>query len=194
MAPHLARKAPDDAIAACASITPSEECFFRIAEAIRSPELCERAGQQEDNCRLHILSFNLKNWIFQNQSFELIAENADPQIREAGLEPSDPRPWIAIWRWALSQNAPLNREACTTVQNATSQEACFQSGRDLFHDRLNRARDQGHDLCHGPLPDTLSHTEDSELDTILEQRRATDLCDPSARRTAPSGPLPGSAQ
>ena len=193
-APHLARADAAAAQEVCAALEFPDECFFRLAETLRDSELCAQSGKFEDNCRLHVLSFGLRHWITRDQNLEEIEQAATEHIAAAGLATDDARPWTAIWRWALSRTTPLDRTPCSTLRDTLVSEACFEAGVGLFHDQLSQARDRGEDLCEGTLPDSLGFVEDPKLDHALAQRRATDLCDPTARRTAPSADLPGSAK
>ena len=192
--PHLARKDSAAAEAACATLPEPDECFFRLAETLKDAERCGHAGAFEDNCRLHVLSFGLREWITEEQLFEDIERDAPEKIRASGLSEEDPRPWTAIWRWALSRSTPLDRGACRTLSDETLVPVCLDAGMGLFHDRLSQARDRDTGLCNGPIPDSLAYLADPELDRALAQRKATDLCDPTARRAPPLADLPGSAR
>ena len=193
-APHLARKDIEAAKEVCSSLDLSDECFFRLAETLRQPDLCDQSGKFEDNCRLHVLSFGLREWVFPEQSASEIEKMAPTHILATGLSLDDERPWVAIWRWVLSQSVPINRSPCESLQAELASRTCREAGAGLFHDRLSQARDRGVNVCEGPLPDTLTAANDPQLDEALARRRATDLCDPTARRSAPSALLPGSVQ
>lgn len=192
-APLLARKDAEAAKEVCASLSEPEECFFRLGETLRDPSLCARSGAFEDNCRLHVLSFGLRQWLSEDQSAAQIEAAAPEHILSAGMTLEDSRPWTAIWRWALSRSTPLDRMPCKTLSDPLVSEACMHAGVGLFHDQLSQARDRGVEVCSDPLPEALRYTSDPQLDHALERRRATDLCDPAARRVAPDASLPGSA-
>ena len=164
------------------------ECYFLIAEKTGTPELCAQAGTFKDDCGLHAVSMAFA----QNRA--LTEPWAYEQIVASGMNPDDLRPWSAYFREVLSRSSPLDRSACTSVADlegappATARiEACTQTGRALFEDRLNQARDQRRFTCVGnivqlPVPERVTWAPDAELDAIFARR--TDLCTPMH---APSG-------
>ncbi|MEC7240012.1 MAG: hypothetical protein VXW32_02135 [Myxococcota bacterium] len=178
----------------CSTLAVADECFFRLAETLREPDLCERSGKFEDNCRLHVLSFGLQDWIAPEQEASEVAQQAPKHILAAGFRLEDERPWIAIWRWVLSQSVPLDRAPCRSLGSEFASRTCLEAGAGLFHDQLSQARDRGLSVCEGPLPESLQPVRDPQLDDALARRRSTDLCDPTARRSAPDALLPGSAR
>ena len=171
--------------ATCAHVTGKRaraECFFLVAEHTGTPELCTQADTFKDDCGLHAVSmaFARSRTLTEAWAFE--------QIVASGMNPKDMRPWSAYFREVLSRSAPLDRAACGTVgtlegaPTATErQEACTQTGRALFEDRLNQARDQRRFTCVAnvvqlPVPDRVRWAPDAELDAIFAGR--TDLCTP----------------
>lgn len=106
---------------------------------------------------------------------------AEPSVaslaRAAGFGPDDPRPWVVFARHLLGSKMPLDRGRCRSLQDRTRRRVCRDATRDLFHDRLNHARDTRTFPCDGgPMPSLLAHTADAELEAILAERRAGDLC------------------
>ena len=170
------------------------ECFFRVAEAADRPEWCLRAGDSTFNCQMHVFSRRLATWIPRDAVPGDFEARASARIEAAGLDPYDPRPWSAMYRWVLGGQRPLDRSSCAQAPDALRQEACAATAVAVFHDRLSHARDKGQDLCAGPLPPSLATTPDPALDAALTERRAGDLCDPDAVPAHPPGAgLPGSA-
>ena len=95
----------------------------------------------------------------------------------AGFGLDDPRPWIAFARHLLGSEMPLDRGRCQGLGDPMRRRVCRDATRDLFHDRLNHARDTRTFPCDGsPMPERLSHTGDAELEAILAERVAGDLC------------------
>ena len=99
-----------------------------------------------------------------------------------GRAAGDMRPWSAWFRWVLGQQRPLDRGSCLALEGELRQ-ACWNTGRALYQDRLNRARDQGSYPCpaeqsgqRAPLPAALRHGADAELDQLRLEREAADLC------------------
>jgi len=186
---------PEGAFSACDQLDEivSGECFFVVAERADRPDWCGRAGEHDFDCRMHVLSGRFARWIPEGSAPGEVEDPALARIREAGLDPEDPRPWSAIWRWVLGSQQPLDRTTCSTVREPMRREACEATAVAVFHDRLSQARDLGVALCEGELPATLSVRPDPVLEEALAERRATDLCDPEARRAPPPSPhLPGS--
>ena len=171
--------------ATCAHVTGERsraECYFLIAEHTGSPKLCNHADMFKDDCGLHAVSmaFARNRTLTEAWAYE--------QIVASGMNPRDIRPWSAYFRELLSRSAPLDRAACAHVgaldgaPSATErQEACTQTGRALFEDRLNQARDQRSFTCVDsvvqlPVPERVRWAPDAELDAIFAGR--TDLCTP----------------
>jgi hypothetical protein len=177
---------------ACSSLNSPYECFFRLAEVRADTQYCARAGPLEIDCRLHVFSFGLKEWLAKDSTAETILAKAPSQMVAAGLASDDFRPWTALWRWRLGAAVLLDRSLCAGLHSDWQTEICLQAGGTLFHDRLNHFRDKGIDLCTGDLPPALNHTEDPALDLVLADRRAGDLCDPSAVHAPPTDRIPGS--
>jgi hypothetical protein len=158
------------------------ECYFLIAEKTGTPELCAQADTFKDDCGLHAVSmaFARNRALTESWAYE--------QIVASGMNADDIRPWSAYFREVLSRSTPLDRAACAHVAalegaaTATErQEACTHTGRALFEDRLNQARDQRTFTCVGsvvqlPVPDRVLWAPDAELDAIFAGR--TDLCTP----------------
>ncbi len=154
------------------------ECRFRLAERTLDARLCEHAAPYAEDCALHVLSASFRTWVPSGAApggpeEDILAE----RIVEAGLAVDDPRPWSAWYRWVLGAQRPLDRGACGKVAASPRREACVQTGRAIFEDRLNRARDDGTlgcaspDGAQGALPEALRHTADAELDAIVAARR-----------------------
>ncbi len=155
------------------------ECRFRLAERTLDARICARAAPFAEDCALHVLSASFRTWVPAGAApggpeEDRLAE----RIAASGLAVDDPRPWSAWYRWVLGAQRPLDRSACGKVASPERREACIQTGRAVFEDRLNRARDEGTLGCgtspgeHDALPETLRHTADAELDAIVALRRA----------------------
>lgn len=145
-----------------------DECAFRLAETLRTPERCREAGRYAEDCALHVLS----------NTFLVDAPEARPggpeeaalaeRIGASGLPTDDPRAWTAWYRWALGRHAPLDRSACVNVAGEARRGICRAAGRGLYEDRLRHARDSGTLTCATPNDDPLlQHTADPELDALL---------------------------
>ncbi len=169
------------------------ECFFRIAERADRPVWCQQARQFTFDCQMHLFSQGLHRWIPKGSTPGSFETRASTRIEEVGLDPYDPRPWSAMYRWVLGAQQPLDRNSCEDAPDTFRKEACRATAIALLHDRLSHARDRGASLCDGPLPDDVRFLPDPDLEAVLTTRRADDLCNPDAVRAAPPGPgLPGS--
>ena len=191
VAPKLGRVDRDGALSLCERLNEVDECIFRVAETSLSGELCERAGRFEFDCRMHIFSITLRDWLPEGLQPGEVEALASERVAAAGFEERDGRPWSAIWRWTLGAVHPLDRGACAEVSGAHPRKACELTAVALFHDRLNHHRDLGAELCEGPLPSEIEFVPDEALTSALERRRAGDLCDEGARNHPPEGELPG---
>jgi len=190
VAPQLAKADRQAASAACKEIKALDECFFRLAEATKDSDLCEQAGEHEIDCRLHVFSFSISDWLEKDASPETLLDKGPGHIHKAGLKTTDSRAWTALWRWRIGVKTPLDRSICALL-DPIQKSHCNRAGEGLFHDRLNHFRDKGAALCQGELPPALQITEDSGLEAILKMRRTQDLCDPNARHAPPPTPIPG---
>jgi hypothetical protein len=176
----LARKATNEAAALCATLPdgiPRDECGFQVAERSGQAGRCADAGRFAEDCRMHVWSRALAEALPPGTP---LAE-AEPRVAalaaDAGFTAADPRPWVVLARYLLGRDAPLDRARCDALSDAKRRQVCKDAARDLFHDRLNHARDTGTFPCAGgPLPALLAHTPDPELDAIVAERRAGDLC------------------
>ncbi len=193
VAPQLAKSDRQAASAACKKMETTGECFFRLAEATKDSGLCEQAGEHEIDCRLHVFSFSISDWLEKDAPPGTLLEKAPAHINKAGLKTTDSRVWTALWRWRIGVKPPLDRSICTLL-DPIQKARCNQAGEGLFHDRLNHFRDKGAALCQGELPPALQTTNDPGLDAILKMRRAQDLCDPNARHAPPPTPIPGQSR
>ncbi len=180
---------PDPALCALVEGDAANECHFRIAEHTDNPARCKEAGPHADACRLHIFSQRLTSWLPMDAPLPQIADLAPEYMNAVGLSPQDPRPWSATWRTVLASRHPLDRSTCKALPSALQQAACLHTGIALFHDQLTRAASLGTDLCRGPLPPSLAHAPDPDLEHALKRRRENDLCEPS-----PLPPPPGAPQ
>jgi len=190
--------APDDpagAGAACADLTAlnslaAEECWFIVAEGSGDGAACDKAGRFEQDCRMHLLTRAALRWP-RDLSVTGVAVKGLDAINAAGLSSDDQDAWMAAYRvTAARQPPPLDRPACLVALTRGLREACQAAAEGVFHDRLNRARDRGMDLCEGELPDQVAYVPDAALDRILAERRAADLCDPDAVRPPPPNGAP----
>ncbi len=179
------RPAPDSAwlLQRCAEIEPSwvaHECAFQVAERRDDPAACGVAGPFEDDCRLHLLSSSFTSWAdpeapaSDRDQLALLAE----QVSRVGLGADDARAWSAWFRWVLGRSSIMDRSACLPLPSPL-REACWETGRALYNDRLNHLRDRGLYPCDGSTPPTQAlHTPDEELQAILQDREARELCPP----------------
>ncbi|GEM_PF-1738746 len=192
---------PQEALASCTKIAERRpelaerdgECFFRVAELAGEASWCDRARDFAFDCRMHLFSGQLRTWIPKSARPGSFEARASKRIQDAGLDPYDPRPWSAMYRWVLGAQRPLDRQSCALAPDTLRQEACLATAIAVFHDRLSHGRDRGWGLCEGPLPDPVTYLEDPVLDSELAARRLDDLCDPDAvRARPPTDTLPGS--
>lgn len=192
---------PDGAYESCEKIAQRRpelaerdgECFFRIAEAANEPGWCERAREFAFDCHMHVFSSGLRTWIPRSARPGMFEDDASARIQAVGLDPYDPRPWSAMYRWVLGAQRPLDRASCAEAPDMFRQEACYATAVAVFHDRLAQGRDRGWALCEGDLPAPVAYVPDPTLDAALAARRADDLCDPSrVNADPPDGSLPGS--
>ncbi len=171
----------DELLELCATLEPAvmaDECAFQVGERRRAPEACARAGAFADDCRLHLLSIGLARWVPKRADptdTALLARLAQ-EAMTVGLDPADPRAWSSWFRWTLGQQEPLDRRCCRSLEPSMA-EACWQTGRALYDDRLNQARDRGLYPCDGAeLPALLRHAPDPDLEARRAEREASDLC------------------
>ena len=154
-----------------------DECFFQAAEAGKDPATCARAGRFDDDCRMHLWTTAL----LQGLPRATLPAEADAPV-EALLVghtfgPEDGRPWVAVYRTLLGGRRPFDRALCDGISHPERRTICRDAGRDLYNDLLNNARDTGRFPCAGgPLPPMLAHTEDPELEALIDARREGDLC------------------
>jgi len=166
----------------CASLEDGlarDECAFQVAEIRDDASACGSAGRFADDCRLHLLSAGFATWIPRSARADDLAlqEKLSARARSVGLGPEDERAWSAWFRWVLGMSLPLDRAVCESVPDASRRVACRETGRALYGDRLNHARDAGTYPCHGePLPPDLATTPDPELDALRHRRETEDLC------------------
>lgn len=193
VAPRLAKTELSAAKRACSQLTSPGECFFRLAEATKDSAFCPLAAPHEIDCRLHVFSFGISDWLEKDAAPEAVLEKAPVHMRSAGLKTTDDRAWTALWRWRLGAKSPLDRAYCALIEPA-QRNLCERAGEGLFQDRLNHFRDKGADLCKGPLPPALKIHNDSGLEVILAERRSQDLCKPDAKRPAPPQRIPGQSR
>lgn len=176
----LAHTDADAAATLCAGLpdgTPQDECGFQVAERSGDATRCATAGRFAEDCRMHVWSRSLAEALPRSTS---LAE-AEPRVQllaeAAGFTERDPRPWVVLARYLLGADTPLDRSRCDALVEPERRRVCKDAARDLFHDRLNHARDTGTFPCGGgPLPSLLAHSEDRELDAIVAARRTADLC------------------
>ena len=171
----LAPASPDKARAACADISGAllaDECHFMVAERLREPTLCDKAGRFRDDCRLHLLQ--------QTTAAAKPAAPDDPAlaalIARSGFEDDDPRALTLVFRHALGARAPLDLSGC---ERSISEEWCVRAGEGLLNDRLNHARDTGaisEAWCSGERDSvpSLRYTPHPALDATVARR--SDLC------------------
>jgi hypothetical protein len=156
-----------------------DECAFQVAEKRRDTLACDHSGRFVDDCRLHIFSISMGEWVPAGSRIDdpALEERAEKEIRKAGLPGADGRAWSAFYRWTLGQQAPLDRSACHSIREVERRKNCLETGKALYGDRLNRARDTRTYPCDGgPLPPELQVVADPDLDAQREQRAAGDLC------------------
>ncbi len=177
-----ARAEPEATAALCEEVpagTWQDECWFQLAERSNQPEHCARAGLFADDCRLHALSSRLPRLLKASAPGEF-EEALAPELLKLGFTAEDLRPWSAAYRHALGRQRPLDRGSCAAAPPLGGLDlltVCRQTALVLMNDRLNRARDSRRVPCDGgPLPPELSYAPDPELDALLAERKARDLC------------------
>ena len=176
----LARDDADAAATLCAGLadgTPRDECGFQVAERSGDAARCADAGRFAEDCRMHVWSRSLAEQLPPSTPLVDAEPRVEARAAAAGFSAQDPRPWVVLARYLLGADTPLDRRRCDALSAPERRQVCKDAARDLFHDRLNHARDTGSFPCGGgPLPPLLSHTADPELDAIVAARRAGDLC------------------
>ena len=179
-AESIAGSSPDDAAALCADIAPGvgrDECGFQVAERSGEPGRCADAGRFAEDCRMHLWASTLADAIPRGTPLSAAESRVAELAAGSGFDDADPRPWVVLARHLLGADAPLDRTRCDELAASHRRQVCRDAARDLFHDRLNHARDTGRFPCDGgPLPALLQHTPDPELEDITADRRAGDLC------------------
>lgn len=161
-----------------------DECAFQRAERANDLDGCADAGAFVDDCRLHLWS---RVKVPADRPLGEAVTGLRDEMTKRGIDPGDERFWSASFRRALGQMPALDRGACDTVTDAKLADACRHTAVALWHDLLNHERDFGAFPCDGgPLPPSLAHVPDPELDAILAERRANDLC----RGRVAGGPPP----
>ena len=176
----LAGTDPEGASRLCASVPPGtgrDECSFQVAEHSGEPDRCSEAGRFVEDCRMHLWSRTLASAVPRGTDLG----DAEPRVvalaSQSGFTDDDPRPWVVLTRHLLGAEPVLDRSACDDLTQAERQRTCRSAARDLFHDRINHARDTGQFPCDGgPLPAILRHTADPGLEAVLTERRAQGLC------------------
>jgi hypothetical protein len=165
----------------CAELTPlgmAHECAFQVGERRSDPEACALAGRFADDCRLHLLSAGFRAWVPKDARVDdaVLLQRLASEAQAVGLGADDLRPWSAWFRGVLDQQPSVDRSACQRL-DAPLAEACWQTGRALYEDRLNMARDRGLVPCGGGAPPRFLATGgDAELDARLAVRMEQDLC------------------
>ena len=165
----------------CATIVgvPRYECRFQLAERRHDLHGCDEAGPFTDDCKLHIFSASLDDIWPNDATFTDGAARVRAHLATAGLPTTDLRYWSAAFRHGLLRRRPFDRSVCAAMQDPTLIEACRHTGIAVYHNLLNHERDFGRFRCDGgALPPTLAYHDDPELDAIITERRATDLCKP----------------
>lgn len=174
----LAASSPTQAEGLCEKISASmnegisrDECLFQVAERSKDPMRCVHAGRFVDPCRMHLWGSHVPalsggTWTERERS-------AQKQMAQYGLEETDERPWIALYRWMLSQEHPLTRVEC---KHAIQQAPCLKAGESLLQDRLNRTVGLHQLPCtpDAPLPSRLQVTADEELSNMITRRQETE--------------------
>jgi hypothetical protein len=177
-----ARAEPEATAALCEEVpegTWRDECWFQLAERSDQPEHCARAGLFADDCRLHALSSRLPRLLKASAPGEFEQALA-PELVDLGFAAEDLRPWSAAYRHALGRQRPLDRGSCAAAPPLGGLDlltVCRQTALVLLNDRLNRARDSRRVPCDGgPLPPELAFAPDPDLEALLAERKARDLC------------------
>jgi hypothetical protein len=172
-----------DLLARCQALDSpraAQECAFQVGERRRDPKACAQAGDFADDCRLHLLTATFSAWVPKDAAVDdpLLHQRLTTEAVQVGLDQEDPRAWSAWFRRVLDQRPAIDRSSCRELA-APLAEACWQTGRALYEDRLNMARDRGIVPCDGGAPPSFLATGgDAELDARREERMAQDLCAP----------------
>lgn len=156
-----------------------DECAFQVAEKRNDSLACDHAGRFQDDCRLHLFSTGLRSWVSENARVDdpEIGRRAEKEIQKNGLPATDGRAWSAFYRWVLGRQAPLDRAACASIAESERRSICMETGKALYTDRLNHARDSRSFPCQGgAMPTELEVVQDPELLSLRTQRAAQDLC------------------
>ncbi|MGB0637834.1 MAG: hypothetical protein ACPGTU_00780 [Myxococcota bacterium] len=171
----LAGSSPDKADLLCEQISPTlndgisrDECLFQVAERSKDPMRCAKAGRFIDPCRMHIWGSQVPT--LSGTTWAKREQSAQQDIVKYGLSETDERPWIALYRWMLSQEHPLTRVEC---EHAAQRTACMKAGESLLQDRLNRTVGLQQLPCtlDGTLPTQLQVTADEELSNMITRRQ-----------------------
>ena len=174
----LAGSSPTKAETLCEQISTTinegisrDECLFQVAERSKDASRCTNAGRFIDPCRMHLWGSQIptlsgSTWAEREQS-------AQKRMAQFDLKETDERPWIALYRWMLSQEHPLTRVACI---HASQHEACMKAGESLLQDRLNRTVGLKQLPCtlDDPLPPHLQVTADEELSNMITRRQESE--------------------
>jgi hypothetical protein len=154
-----------------------DECRFQLAERTRDLAGCARAGAYADDCRLHVFSELVPEIWPKQGDFAAGVTAVRSEMLAVGIAPDDYRFWSAAFRHGLLARRPFDRQACSVAGDPALVDACRHTGLAVYQDLLNHERDFGHFPCDGaPLPETLAHTADPDLDAIIAERRPRDLC------------------
>ena len=155
----------------------TDECLFQIAERSDDPSRCGQAGRFADDCRLHLWSRDLRELLPTHARPGEVETAASAALARYGFEADDNRPWSALYRELMARQRPLDRAACASAPTEAQQEACWNTGRSVYQDRLNVARDRHLAPCDGgELHAMLQTTPDPELEAMLQSRMKADLC------------------
>ena len=166
---------PTEAADLCDRISPTmnqgvsrDECLFQVAERSKEPARCSKAGSFADPCRMHLWGSHVPS--LQGSTWKEKETAAQSSIGHYGLQDTDTRPWIALYRWLLSHQHPLSRHECAT---AIHTDACMEAGVSLVQDRLNRLTDLQQLPCtpDEPLPSLLQVTDDENLSKMITKRQ-----------------------
>lgn len=178
-AEQLAGEDPAAAAALCEELPAGvarDECGFQVAEKSGDPARCAAAGRFADDCRLHLWSRDLRGLLKPGEGPGDVEARLEGALATYGLAADDPRPWSALYRELLARRSPLDRASCQGAPRPEQREACARTGRALYDDRLNMARDRRLVKCGSDaLPTLLQTTPDPELDA-LRAARWGELC------------------
>lgn len=184
--------APTDAAAAwalCEGLPEGQgrdECAFQVAEGARDPARCPAAGRFAEDCRMHLWSREIQGLLGKDVPTSAVEGLISPRLADFGFEAQDMRPWSAAWRVVLSAQRPLDRASCASATRPELVESCRATALIVYQDRLNQLRDKGllsrpqggePSWCEGgELPPSGRFEADPELEAMLRERRARDLC------------------